>query len=233
MTGRWHTTLHTVADRISDRDYQILRSIAEHRFLTTHQIHALHFADHTTTSGGRIARRTLARLRSLGLTDILERRIGGVRAGSAGLVHHLTDAGYRLTDGRRRRTQNPTHAMSITTSLWPTPTSNSWQLTSAVTWISLSQYRGGAIRVWAEHAAFTRNTLSGLKCHYGTGSQFTSIRYGERLAEIGALPPIGSVGDSFDNALAETVNGYYKAELVYGPARTGPWKPSTTSSWPP
>ena len=57
------------------------------------------------------------------------------------------------------------------------------------------------------------------------GSQFTSIRYGERLAEIGAVPSIGTVGDSYDNALAETVNGYYKAELIRGPARDGrPWK---------
>ena len=66
--------------------------------------------------------------------------------------------------------------------------------------------------------------LPGLTCHSDAGSQFTSIRYGERLAEIGAVPSIGSVGDSFDNALAETVNGYYKSELIYGPARTGPWK---------
>jgi putative transposase len=68
------------------------------------------------------------------------------------------------------------------------------------------------------------NTLAGLRCHSDAGSQFTSIRYGERLAEIGAVPSIGTVGDSFDNALAETVNGYYKSELIYGPARTGPWK---------
>jgi len=54
--------------------------------------------------------------------------------------------------------------------------------------------------------------------------QFTSIRYGERLAEIGAVASIGTVGDSYDNALAETVNGYYKAELIRGPARKGPWK---------
>ena len=65
---------------------------------------------------------------------------------------------------------------------------------------------------------------AGLRCHSDAGSQFTSIRYGERLAEIGAVPSIGTVGDSFDNALAETVNGYYKAELIRGPARTGPWK---------
>lgn len=63
-----------------------------------------------------------------------------------------------------------------------------------------------------------------LRCHSDAGSQFTSIRYGERLAEIGATPSIGTVGDSFDNALAETVNGYYKTELVRGPARSGPWK---------
>jgi putative transposase len=45
------------------------------------------------------------------------------------------------------------------------------------------------------------------------------VRYGERLAEIGAVPSIGSVDDSFDNALAETVNGCCKAELIRGPAR--------------
>ncbi|WP_307220573.1 IS3 family transposase [Microbacterium sp. SORGH_AS_0888] len=63
-----------------------------------------------------------------------------------------------------------------------------------------------------------------LRCHSDAGSQFTSIRYGERLADIGATPSIGTVGDSYDNALAETVNGYYKTELVRGPARSGPWK---------
>jgi putative transposase len=44
--------------------------------------------------------------------------------------------------------------------------------------------------------------LAGLKCHSDAGSQFTSIRYGERLAEIGAVPSIGTVGDSFDKGLA-------------------------------
>ena len=63
-----------------------------------------------------------------------------------------------------------------------------------------------------------------LRCHSDAGSQFTSIRYGERLAEIGATPSIGTVGDSFDNALAETVIGLYKTELIRGPARSGPWK---------
>ena len=77
-----------------------------------------------------------------------------------------------------------------------------------------------------EMARWSRGTtLTGLRCHSDAGSQFTSIRYGERLAEIGAVPSIGTVGDSYDNALAETVNGYYKAELIRGPAREGrPWK---------
>ncbi len=76
-----------------------------------------------------------------------------------------------------------------------------------------------------EMARWARGThLQGLRCHSDAGSQFTSVRYGERLAEVGAVPSIGTVGDSYDNALAETVNGYYKAELVRGPARGGPWK---------
>ncbi len=58
----------------------------------------------------------------------------------------------------------------------------------------------------------------------GCRRQFTSLRYGERLAESGAVPSIDTVGDSFDNVLAETVNGYYKAELIRGPARSEPWK---------
>jgi putative transposase len=53
--------------------------------------------------------------------------------------------------------------------------------------------------------------------------QYTSIRYGERLTEIGAVPSIGSIGDSFDNALAESVNALYKTELIYGPDQ-GPWR---------
>jgi putative transposase len=77
-----------------------------------------------------------------------------------------------------------------------------------------------------EMARWSRGTrLAGLRCHSDAGSQFTSLRYGERLAEIGAVPSIGTVADSYDNALAETVNGYYKAELIRGPARDGqPWK---------
>jgi putative transposase len=63
--------------------------------------------------------------------------------------------------------------------------------------------------------------LVGLVAHSDAGSQFTSVRFTERLDEIGARPSIGTIADSFDNALAETTNGLYKTELVYGPDSTG------------
>ena len=57
--------------------------------------------------------------------------------------------------------------------------------------------------------------------HSDRGSQVVSIRYSERLAEAGIEPSVGSTGDSYDNALAETLNGLYKAEVIH---RCGPWK---------
>ena len=63
--------------------------------------------------------------------------------------------------------------------------------------------------------------LAGLVAHYDAGSQFTSFRFSARLEEIGARSPIGTVADSFDNALAETTNGLYKTECAYGPGTSG------------
>ncbi len=57
--------------------------------------------------------------------------------------------------------------------------------------------------------------------HSDRGSQYVSIRYSERLAEAGIESSVGSTGDSYDNALAETINGLYKAEVIH---RCGPWK---------
>lgn len=57
--------------------------------------------------------------------------------------------------------------------------------------------------------------------HSDRGSQYVSIRYSERLSEAGIEPSVGSRGDSYDNALAETINGLYKAEVIH---RRGPWK---------
>ncbi|WP_255461251.1 IS3 family transposase [Glaciihabitans sp. INWT7] len=94
-----------------------------------------------------------------------------------------------------------------------------------VGWRCASHMRTEMVLDAIEMARWGRGTHhEDLRCHSDAGSQFTSIRYGERLAEIGATPSIGTVGDSYDNALAETVNGYYKTELVRGPARPGPWK---------
>src|ERR687886_3035588 len=61
----------------------------------------------------------------------------------------------------------------------------------------------------------------GLVHHSDRGSQYLAIRYTERLAEAGIEPSVGSVGDSYDNALAETINGLYKAEVIH---RRGPWR---------
>ncbi len=61
----------------------------------------------------------------------------------------------------------------------------------------------------------------GLVHHSARGSQYVSIKYTERLAEAGIEPSVGSVGDSYDNALAETINGLYKAEVIH---RKGPWR---------
>ena len=66
--------------------------------------------------------------------------------------------------------------------------------------------------------------------HSDRGSQYVSIRYSERLAEAGIEPSVGSTGDSYDNALAETINGLYKAEIIH---RRGPWKTREGSNWPP
>jgi transposase InsO family protein len=62
---------------------------------------------------------------------------------------------------------------------------------------------------------------TGLVHHSDRGSQYLSIKYTERLAEAGIEPSVGSVGDSYDNALAETINGLYKAEVIH---RRGPWR---------
>jgi len=62
---------------------------------------------------------------------------------------------------------------------------------------------------------------AGLVHHSDRGSQYVSIKYTERLAEAGVEPSVGSVGYSYDNALAETINGLYKAEVIH---RRGPWR---------
>ena len=74
-----------------------------------------------------------------------------------------------------------------------------------------------------EQALHGRRPVSGggLVHHSDRGVQYVSIKYTERLADAGLVPSVGSVGDSYDNALAETINGLYKAEVIH---RRGPWR---------
>jgi putative transposase len=72
-----------------------------------------------------------------------------------------------------------------------------------------------------EQVLWSRSGVEGVVHHSDRGGQYLSIRYSERLAEVGAQPSVGSVGDSYDNALAETIIGLYKTELI---DRRGPWR---------
>ena len=81
-------------------------------------------------------------------------------------------------------------------------------------------------------ALFTIRTAPLMVCKQTTAGQwdgqYLSIRYTERLALAGIEPSVGSVGDSYDNALAETINGLYKAEVIH---RLGPWKTMAAVEW--
>jgi Replication-relaxation len=86
-----------VARSLSDRDRAILNSVSDHRFLTTAHIERFHFADHLSSdAAGRICRRVLQRLHQLRVLEHLDRRVGGVRAGSASYVWRVGLIGDRL-----------------------------------------------------------------------------------------------------------------------------------------
>jgi len=72
-----------------------------------------------------------------------------------------------------------------------------------------------------EQAVHARSDTAGLIHHSDKGTQYLSIRYSERLAECGIHASVGTTGDSYDNALAESINGLYKAEVIW---RGGPWR---------
>jgi len=90
--------LDTLKDRLSERDYQVLRDVEKYRLLTTRHIQRLHFDDvhPTPTASARACNRTLARLRNARVLNALDRRIGGVRAGSAGFVWYVGPGGERV-----------------------------------------------------------------------------------------------------------------------------------------
>ena len=90
-----------------------------------------------------------------------------------------------------------------------------------VGWKASRSAHAGFVLDALEQALHDRRPVSGLIHHSDRGSQYVSIKYTERLAEAGIEPSVGSVGDSYDNALAETINGLYKAEVIH---RQGPWR---------
>jgi putative transposase len=92
-----------------------------------------------------------------------------------------------------------------------------------VGWQAATTMRTELVLDALEMAIWRRDGLlnHGLVHHSDAGSQYTSIRYTQRLADIGAAPSIGSTGDSYDNALAESTIGLYKTELI---RRHGPWR---------
>lgn len=104
--------LLAIADSLSDRDWQVLKSVAAHRFLTVDQIRRFHFADLSPASSSRLAQKALQRLRRDRLLGTLDRRIGGVGFGSSSLVHYIDVVGHRLLQRDeptiRRHVKEPT-----------------------------------------------------------------------------------------------------------------------------
>ncbi len=90
-----------------------------------------------------------------------------------------------------------------------------------VGWRVSSSLKSGLALDALEQALHARPDAAGLVHHSDRGTQYTSIRYTERLAAAGVERSVGSVGDSYDNALAESINGLYKTEVIY---RRGPWR---------
>ena len=90
-----------------------------------------------------------------------------------------------------------------------------------VGWRVLKNMQTDLILDALEQALWLRGKPKGVIHHSDRGSQYLSIRYTERLAEAGFNASVGSVGDSYDNALAETINGLYKAEVIH---KNGPWR---------
>lgn len=93
---------------LSERDFAVVQIVAEHRFLTARQVEGLLFYDHSSPlSGARVCRRVLSRLTQQRLLARLDRRVGGVRAGSASYVYALGSKGGRLLAGTRYRVTEP------------------------------------------------------------------------------------------------------------------------------
>jgi len=90
-----------------------------------------------------------------------------------------------------------------------------------VGWRVLKSIQTQSILDALEQALWARGKPKGVIHHSDRGSQYVSFHYSKRLSEAGFNASVGSVGDSYDNALAETINGLYKTEVIH---KDGPWK---------
>jgi len=176
--------------------------------------------------GTPIARCTVERLmRELGLR--------GVVRGKTGVRTTVSDAaGDRPLDLVARRFRAPAPNRLWVADLTYVKTHSGWVYVAFVTdvcsrfvvgWQASRSLRTDLALDALEMALWRRRAvpLKGLIHHSDRGVQYLAIRYTERLAEAGAVPSVGSRGDSYDNALAESFNGLYKAELI---RHRGPWR---------
>jgi hypothetical protein len=108
-----HRMLDNIRDCLSDRDLAVIRSAAELRLVSAIQLERLHFRPSqggSPATAARTCRRTLSRLADLGLLSRLDRRVGGIRAGSASFVYSPGALGYRVVDpSKRHRLREPSH----------------------------------------------------------------------------------------------------------------------------
>src|SRR5262245_43187113 len=176
--------------------------------------------------GVRVARCTVERLmRALGLR--------GVVRGKARVRTTLADeAAARPADLVKRRFAAPAPNRLWVADLTYVATASGWVYVAFISDV-FSRYVVGwqASRSLSAELALDalemalwrrrRRRLDGLVHHSDRGGQYLAIRYSERLAEAGAVPSVGSRGDRYDNALAESFNGLYKAELIH---HRGPWR---------
>ncbi|MCD6662409.1 MAG: IS3 family transposase [Comamonas sp.] len=175
--------------------------------------------------GVTVARCTVERLmRSMGLRGVMRGRVVRTTVGDARALCPLDRV------NRQFRAERPNQ-------LWVSDFTyvSTWQgwlyvafvidvfARRIVGWRVSSSMRTDFVLDALEQALYARQPErdGSLVCHSDRGSQYVSIRYTERLAEAGIEPSVGSKGDSYDNALAETINGLYKAELIH---RRAPWK---------
>ncbi|WP_374409539.1 IS3 family transposase [Hydrogenophaga sp.] len=175
--------------------------------------------------GGSVARCTVERLmRKLGLRGVMRGKVMRTTVGDAKAPCPLDRV------NRQFRAERPNQ-------LWVSDFTyvSTWQgwlyvafvvdvfARRIVGWRVSSSMRTDFVLDALEQALYARQPErdGSLVCHSDRGSQYVSIRYTERLAEAGIEPSVGSKGDSYDNALAETINGLYKAELIH---RRAPWK---------